>query len=33
MLNPTKKNDHRIQNFVDEDGLGLPYKLMSQVEL
>ncbi len=28
-----KNSDGRIQNFVDEDGFGLPYKLTSQVEL
>jgi hypothetical protein len=27
------KNDGRIQNFVGEDDLQLPYKLASQVEL
>jgi hypothetical protein len=31
-VEPCKKSDGRIQHFVGEDGLGLPYKSISQVE-
>jgi hypothetical protein len=32
-VEPYKNNDGRIQNFVGEDGIELPYKITSQVEL
>jgi hypothetical protein len=31
-VEPYKKNDGKIQYFIGEDGLGLPYKSINQIE-